>query len=697
MLGDIEPIFSKVALNTEMAAYPFRRGAIDMVLICMPYAAVERPSLALGMLAAVLEREGITSRSIHSNLEFVARIGRPLYEIINNSDITLQIGEWTFSEAVFGPTADIGGFVNGLVSSGFSETGLLELLLGLRAEAARFVAELAQEVVALKPGIVGCSSVFQQHCASLALLRQIRQLAPSVVTMLGGPNCEGEMGAATHQHYPWVDFVVSGEADKLLPDLCRQIFTYGLEVPVKLLPYGVFGPGSRHADTAGAEAAAAPPADFERALIAKLDELPVPNFDDYFEQLEASPLREHVIPGLPIETSRGCWWGAKHHCTFCGLNGTGMAFRAKSPERVKQEVRHLAARYKIKKFMAVDNILDQKFFTTVMPFLAELGDMLWFYETKANLSRKQVAQLSRAGVRWIQPGIEALDDELLDLLRKGCSTVINVQLLKWAYNYGIWVIWNHLYGAPGEKSECYERVADLVPLIMHLQPPSGGALTRIRYDRFSPYFNKPTSFGLNLKPCWGYEHAYSLAPGQLARQAYFFNDDNPSVPPLPRLMTLMREWAERFYGPRSSTTEPPRRWEAAPMLTMVGDGPALTIRDTRPCAVIPVHVLSELESQICRILDTALGARALVQALRRTGCAAEEAEIETARRRLVDWKIVGDFGGNFLCLATDEQPLPHLSVGDFPGGILSIAARRVPAKSEAPWDISIQELFAVSR
>ncbi len=36
---------------------------------------------------------------------------------------------------------------------------------------------------------------------------------------------------------------------------------------------------------------------------------------------------------VPYETSRGCWWGQKKHCTFCGLNPLGMNYRAKSPER----------------------------------------------------------------------------------------------------------------------------------------------------------------------------------------------------------------------------------------------------------------------------------------------------------------------------------------------------------------------------
>ncbi|MEI7606518.1 MAG: RiPP maturation radical SAM C-methyltransferase [Rhodospirillaceae bacterium] len=652
----------------------------------MPYAAVERPSLALGTLTAALEREGFSCRSVHANLDFAASVGRLIYETVNNSDITLQIGEWSFSPAVFGQHGDVDGFLEGLIRYGFSETGLRDLMLDLRAQAAAFVETLARQILELKPAIVGCSSVFQQHCASLALLRRIRELDPAVVTMLGGANCEAEMGASTHRLYPWVDFVVSGEADALLPDLCRRIFAHGREMAVPLLPSGVFGPALRRHT-------AAPPTGAERRLTADLDSLPMPNFDDYFEQLAASPLRDHVITGLPIETSRGCWWGSKHHCSFCGLNGTGIVFRSKSQRRAQDEIRYLADRYRIKKFMATDNIIDNKYFSSVLPFLADSGDMLWFYETKANLNRAQVEMLSQAGVRWIQPGIEALDDRLLNLLNKGCSTVINVQLLKWAYNYGIWVMWNHLYGVPGENPDWYEQIADWVPLIVHLQPPSGGGMTRVRFDRFSPYFDNQARFGLNLKPCWGYGQAYPMPPEELGQLAYFFRDENQAKPS-PRLAVLLKGWAAGYYARTTTPITLPRRAEDAPVLALVAEASRLTVRDTRPCAVAPRHELSELEAQLCLSLDSALGAEALVAALRRAGCTASGEEISRARQRLVDLKIVADFGGRFLCLATDENPIPYRSFADFAGGMFCVSTPQPPPESQTPWDISLNELFA---
>src|SRR5262249_7242667 len=42
---------------------------------------------------------------------------------------------------------------------------------------------------------------------------------------------------------------------------------------------------------------------------------------------------EEVPPILLFETSRGCWWGERSHCTFCGLNGLTMNYHAMSPQK----------------------------------------------------------------------------------------------------------------------------------------------------------------------------------------------------------------------------------------------------------------------------------------------------------------------------------------------------------------------------
>jgi hypothetical protein len=81
-------------------------------------------------------------------------------------------------------------------------------------------------------------------------------------------------------------------------------------------------------------------------------------------------------PLLLPETARGCWWGEKHHCTFCGLNGATMAFRKKSPDRVLSELVELSGKHRLLRFQTVDNIIAMSYFRDVLPRIGELDLVL---------------------------------------------------------------------------------------------------------------------------------------------------------------------------------------------------------------------------------------------------------------------------------------------------------------------------------
>ena len=240
--------------------------------------------------------------------------------------------------------------------------------------ASKFVDGTARRVLATGARVVGCTSTFEQHVASLALLRRIRELDPGVVTMLGGANCETVMGGG---HAPL--FRLGG--------LCR--LRRG-----RWPDRGPAPPGRRARPGGGAvgiapRRARPPPSQkrrgpLPRALFHDLDSLPTPRFDDYFATLAASPLRSSIRPGLPLETSRGCWWGAVHQCTFCGLNGTSLGYRVKSPGRVLTELDELQDRYHLSDFEAVDNILDMGYYTSLLA--ADGRHRRIFYEIKTRLA-----------------------------------------------------------------------------------------------------------------------------------------------------------------------------------------------------------------------------------------------------------------------------------------------------------------------
>jgi magnesium-protoporphyrin IX monomethyl ester (oxidative) cyclase len=222
-----------------------------------------------------------------------------------------------------------------------------------------------------------------------------------------------------------------------------------------------------------------------------------------------------------------------------------------------------------------------------------------FYETKANLKREQVELLAQAGVKFIQPGIESLDDRLLKLLEKGNSTLMNLQLLKWCCELDIDVSWNLLCGIPGESDDWYAKIADWLPSIFHLQPPTG--VSRIRYDRFSPYHMRPLDFDLTLEPSRTYPYVYPLAKESLMRLAYSFEDNKrprhmhrafSEEPGQQRLQFVVMEWNELWHTSK-------------PVLQVYDDGQRVRFVDTRPCAIQRDWTVEGLEAEVYRMCDSA--------------------------------------------------------------------------------------------
>jgi magnesium-protoporphyrin IX monomethyl ester (oxidative) cyclase len=326
-----------------------------------------------------------------------------------------------------------------------------------------------------------------------------------------------------------------------------------------------------------------------------------------------------------------------------------------------------------------------------------------FYQTKANLKRRQVALLADAGVRWIQPGIESLDDRVLPLLAKGASAAINVQLLKWCRNYGVWLLWNMLFGAPGEEDSWYEDTAAWLPLIYHLQPPSSGELAAIQYNRFSPYFERASEFGLDLVPFWAYRHTYPHDAKRRAQQAYFFHDARDvaqsiryqSRAGVRMVNECLREWTELFIDAEDG---PVRTMRAdAPVLIAEPAGDGIIIHDTRPCAVASSHELTAIESRVYRACDAAITPEGLANLLAERGSALPAGKVDRILRSLKERKLVHGFGGRVLALAVDDPPAAYPDPYDFPAGLLlreplAAAPSTIPDHASV-WDLPLSVVF----
>jgi ribosomal peptide maturation radical SAM protein 1 len=310
-----------------------------------------------GLLKAIADSHGFPTTTLHLNLDFAAQIGSEAYLHLCRSQVVLA-DEWLFSPAALGDEAPdmAGDFLTKKEKDlkPFLEEGgiTLEGFRALRDEAVpRYLDRLLETIPWREFRVVGFSSTFAQTLSSFALARRLKSEYPEIITLFGGANFDDEMGLEWARAMDCIDYVVIGEGDQAFPEFLGAVRDGGdpAEVP------GVV------CRRDGAVTPLRP-----RPLFEALDTSPVPDYAEFFtrsSELGLASKSELRRARIPYESARGCWWGAKHHCTFCGLNKNGMAFRSKSPERVLEELAILSRRHRSFEFFAVDNILDLKLVT----------------------------------------------------------------------------------------------------------------------------------------------------------------------------------------------------------------------------------------------------------------------------------------------------------------------------------------------
>lgn len=535
-----------------------------VLLVSMPFASIRYPSPALSILKPLVEREGFSCDIAYLNIVFQAYTGRPdIYEMI--ADL-MVVGEWVFGAELFGEEGAesqeerLEALDIPLLPDGLKPEAVLDSLGRLHSIAGPFIERCVDGMNWGNYSVIGFTSVCSQNVASLALARHIKERWPEKIIAFGGANCEEDMGRALLRLFPFVDWVFNGEGDLSFPQAITQWFA-------GRPPEGIPGVAYRHDDQIFEQTPCPSP---------HIDSLPYPDFDDYFMALEKWAPTYFPLAPVSLEFSRGCWWGRKSQCVFCGLNSRRLDFRSKSAERAKDEIKAARERYKVDKVILTDSILDMRFFKTLLPTLAEYGGLQeLFLDTKANLNREQVRMLRSAGVRLFQPGIESLDTEILAYMRKGTTLLQNVQFLKWAREYGLRPAWNLLYGFPGENPKAYGRMASLIPSIVHLCPPT--MVSPVLLVRFSPLFEQSQKWGLrNVRAHVAYQSVYPFDEEDLNELAYFFDYDFDGKDSIPDYVTPVKEqvrmW-KKCWGQR----EPP-------VLSFArGPGAKVTVHDSRPC------------------------------------------------------------------------------------------------------------------
>lgn len=457
-------------------------------MICAPYAGVDRPSLGLSILKSHAVKLGHDVTINYVNIDFVEHFGLSDYQKMVNSSPVDMAGECLISR---------------LYHSSIDNLNDEEL------EINQWYVDKGKEL-AFKGSDVYCfTCLFQQIRPSLWLAEEIKKLRPKSIIVFGGAALDYPMGEQLFNSFGFIDCLFMGESEQTFVDFLNSVSKNEVYRHPSVL--------IRNQDI---------PLMTRAATLADLNVSCAPDYEDYFERFRGSVLPIFIKPYIFYETSRGCSWGQRAQCTFCGLNGGSIGYRAKNPDKVVQEINYLKEMYSndIDELAFVDNIIPQNFYREMLPKLVDNNsEITYFYEIKSNANYEELLSLKNAKVMRIQPGIESLSTHILKCMKKGVTAIQNISILVNSARLGIFVDWNILLNIPGETDESVESMFDIIPMLYHLQPPD--ASSPFRLDRHSPVFLNPEDNGIrNIKPVASYFEMYpELNQSEVFNLAYHFD------------------------------------------------------------------------------------------------------------------------------------------------------------------------------
>jgi ribosomal peptide maturation radical SAM protein 1 len=473
-------------------------------LIGMPWFWAHMPSIQLAIVKDLLGSSGVAADVYEFYADFADRFGVELYGKLANTGTYLA--ERLFSQFYFDALRrEPLGTVPPLA---FDKPEIEKYILLFGTPLAeQFLQDCLAETDWSRYDMVCFTLTAQQVGATIAFARLLKLHHPKLRIVIGGAGCAGSMGRALLEMCGEFDIAVHGEAETSLPML--------VEALKGQRPLPSVG-GISWRDEAGVVRSNDTITMHE--FVHSREPL---DFGPYFKRVEKLPSLGSIPSWIPFESSRGCWYGEKSQCTFCGLNEI-IKFRQRPTDQLFSELDRYEQAYGRTSFFSVDLIMPRTFLRDFLPRM-ESARKNWkiFYEVKSNMRRPEVEALAAAGVDWIQPGIESLSDHVLRLMKKGVTAAQNVQCLRLARENDIVVSWNIISNFPKETAGDYLAMARILPHLYHLDPPSG--IAPFEVHRFSPFHKEPEEHGIRLGgPHHRYRSVFPVPDALLSEIVYRF-------------------------------------------------------------------------------------------------------------------------------------------------------------------------------
>ncbi len=261
-----------------------------------------------------------------------------------------------------------------------------------------------------------------------AILKQ-RPHPPTIVA--GGPQVtESTASARLGLEAGLFDAVVQGEGEEKFAAIYQSFCRGGVIGPI---------PGVMTAANHPTMEDAPPP-------LLKLRNLPAPNYDAM--DLAAYALSPDSTTVL-YQLSRGC----TDRCTFCSEWVFWQRFRSIEPKQAVEQLAQMQQRYGFSEVLFTDSLLNGS-----IKRLREFGEGLlernmkvqWGGFMRAQMDADTLSVLKRAGLKWVNIGIESMADDTLRLMNKRRNESDNLGALRQFLEQGIVVQSGLIPGFPGD-------------------------------------------------------------------------------------------------------------------------------------------------------------------------------------------------------------------------------------------------------
>ncbi len=331
-----------------------------------------------------------------------------------------------------------------------------------------------------RPHLVGITANTPQVKQAWRTAAKIKKVH-DVPVVLGGPHVSVAAEDLDFEscQQPDVDMVVRGEGEATWTTISERLESYLKDQPT-YQSHDIFDPQKNlWSDVLGISFKTSDRQlhrNPDRPAMPDLDSLPWPAYHLFkmHKYTNLQPATDH-IPGaqsFSIMTSRGC----PYRCTFCSQSIMPIKWRARSPENVLEEWRHLVRDLDALEIGVLDdsaNIrVDRLVKLADMVIANQLNHVPWIFVNgiRANLaSLELMKKLKQAGLKRTAFGVETGDEEIMASIDKRVDHDTIRQAFKNAKAAGLETIGFFIIGLPGDTRETMQRTiqfaCELDPLI----------------------------------------------------------------------------------------------------------------------------------------------------------------------------------------------------------------------------------------